>query len=241
MRAYICKNCEKEFENKNKRTFCSKGCATGYRSKVTDLNFMDETDDFRSYMVGMVFGDGCLSRQSGKKERLTIALKDKDEVESLRQRISPERKLYIREREPETHSTIYSVVNTNEEAIEALKNLGLTQRKTKTVELPILEGMKKAAFVRGYFDSNGCLYRNTVSGYLYWHMSITTGSPVFAEQMKDLLIEEGFNARLNKDTRHDAWYVKIYAQEDVLRFGEWLYEDAEFFLQRKKDLFDEIV
>lgn len=241
MHTYICKNCEKIFKNKKKRTFCSKSCAIGFRSKIEDLNFMNETLDFRSYIVGMIFGDGCLSQQKCKKERITITLKDMEEIDLIRQRISPERKLYIREREPENHSTMYSVVNTNEEAIESLKSIGLTKRKSKTVELPDLTFLSRAAFVRGYFDANGSLFKNNVSSYLYRHISITTGSPVFAEQLKDLLIREGFNAHLNKDSRHDAWYVKIYAQDDVLRFREWIYENAEIFLQRKKVLFDEIV
>ena len=241
MHTIICKNCSKEVVKKRKTTFCTKGCSTSYRQKSNDLNFMNETDDFKSYMVGMIFGDGCLSKQKEKEERITIALKDKEEIDIIRQRISPSRKLYVNKAKDKNHSNSYAVINTNKEAISELKSIGLNSNKSTYGVFPDISSLKKSAFLRGYFDANGSIYKNKVSKYLYHHVSITSGSKSFAEGLSSYLNSIGFKTKVSKDKRHNAFYIKIYSKTDVFKFKEHIYNEAEIYLNRKKVLFDDIV
>ena len=40
---------------------------------------------------------------------------------------------------------------------------------------------------------------------------------------------------------HSHWYVKIYEKESLTKFYNWIYNDAELFLLRKKLKFTEMI
>lgn len=239
-----CKNCGKEEFKKAKRDFCSKGCATSNRQKIHDPNVFHLLDKYDiAYLLGLILGDGCLSTQEGKMERITIALKDEEFVENLRQIMCPDRKLYVNKAKQESHSNSYAVITTNPEVISRFKDYGLTERKSLVVKYPLLDyGTQERHFIRGYFDANGSLFKNTVKGHLYWHISITTGSEKFARTLANTLQRYGLDATYHADSRegHNAWYVKLYKQEHVKAFKEFIYRDANLLLPRKHNLFQMI-
>lgn len=238
----LCSNCNVLFERKVARTFCSKACATSYRSNANDLNFMeDKSIDFKSYLIGMIYGDGCLSKQKEKSARITIALKDEALITYIKNRISPNRKVYSNKPKKPTHSVSYSVVNTNVKAIEDLIQMGLTPKKSNTITFPDLTDLKSSAFIRGYFDANGSVYHNTVSGIKYTHASFTTGSYDFALELKRILNSLGFPFTMFKDKRHEAYYLKLYSGKDLKDFSDYIYKNSEIHLSRKKVFFDDIV
>ena len=53
----------------------------------------------------------------------------------------------------------------------------------------------------------------------------------------------GINAHKVKDSRinHPCWYIKVYAKRDIKKFYNYLYTDAELYLDRKKNLFDMMI
>lgn len=244
MPTIVCKNCGKEEFKKVKRDFCSKGCATSFRQKIHDPNIFERcSEQDIAYILGMTMGDGCLSTQDGKQERITIVLKDRDFMEELRQIISPDRKLYINKAKKETHSDSFAIITTNPDVIAKFKEYGLTERKSLTVKYPLLDcGTQEKHFIRGYFDANGSLFKNTVKGHEYWHISITTGSEQFAKKLMNSLRFYGIDATYHADSRegHNAWYVKVYKQEHVKAFGDFIYKGATLYLPRKHDLFQMI-
>jgi len=188
-------------------------------------------------MVGLLLGDGCLSQQQGKQERITLALKDRDFMERLRQVVCPGRKPYVSKARRATHSDSYSIVTTNPTVIAVMKSMGMTRRKFTTLSFPTLPEEWHRLFVRGYFDANGSVFQNEVNGHSYVHVSITTGSRDFAEGLATILKSHGCSAHIVKDARHTAYYVKLYRQEEIRAFRDWLYQDAQWFLPRKRIAF----
>lgn len=235
-----CENCHKEEQKRRKTRFCSKGCATSFRQKINDPNYFDTNDkEFASYLTGLLFGDGCISQQEGKDERITLSLKDKDIIERIHPHFSPDRKIYVNKARCENHSDAYCLINTNIESLTLLKKMGLTPRKSLTLKYPQFDLINERDFIRGYFDANGSVFKNIVSGHIYHHVSITIGSYDFAFDLNSKLLSLGFDSKLNKDSRenHNAYYVKIYKKDHVLNFKNWMYNESEWFLPRKKDSF----
>lgn len=243
----ICKNCNKEVSvvPSKVRQFCSKGCATSYRQRIQDPNFLNEEDELFSYLLGLFATDGCISQQKDKLEKLTIGLIDLELIERLHPIICPERKIYKGKKKEEHHSDMYSLISTNEEVISFLKDMGIGHNKTLNLRFPILEEENVRHFIRGAFDGDGCIYTNHNPKYGdYQHISFTTASESFATSLMEALRNNGFTPKYNFDSRakHKAIYVKLYKQDEVKRFGEWIYSDAEWFLKRKKEAFyDDIV
>lgn len=245
MHNIICKNCNKEFQNSKKhQQFCSKGCATSYRQKAHDLNFMEAENEFKYYMLGLIYADGCISKQQNKLERLTLELKDKEFIENIKPLISPHRKLYITRGKKETHSDTYKIICTNVEALNELKRLGVMSRKSKIIQMPLLTDKQFRHFVRGFFDGDGSIFLNHVNNHTYKHLSFTIASKEFALELQYKLKQLGFSFTLVNDSRETscAIYVKLYKQKEITKFAEWMYKDSEWYIQRKYDRFyDDIV
>lgn len=240
-----CENCKEEFEVLAKRKtakFCSKGCATSYRQRLKDPDYMSMSDELRYYLLGLILTDGCISQQSGKQERMTLRTSDKQLAEDLHPIICPERKLYANKPYKEEHNVSYALISTNESSISALKSYGVVADKTYTIQYPDIPKEHIHHFIRGLFDGDGSLYLNKVKGKDYKHVSFTTASIDFANGLKQELESFGFAATVTKDTRKDTYYVKMYRQEEVKEFGRWIYSHSHYCLNRKKQAFsDDIV
>lgn len=239
-----CVNCGKEFEVLAKRKtakFCTKGCATSYRQKLNDPDFMEVDKELRYYLLGLILTDGCISQQEGKQERMTLRTSDKQLAELLHPFICPDRKLYANKPYKEEHNVSYGLVNTNENAIATLKAYGIEADKTYTVKYPSILKSHTHHFVRGLFDGDGSIFLNTVKGKEYKHISFTTASIDFANGLKEELEYFGFNPTVTKDSRKDTYYVKMYRQEEIKEFADWIYAGEHYCLERKKALFGDIV
>lgn len=238
MRQLVCKKCQVDFVGKAGQVFCSKACATSYRNKINDPNFL-KTDnmDLKWYLIGLIFADGCLSKQKDCSERITIVLTDRDIIDTLNPIVCPERKVYVQKGRKEAHSDAYGLINTNPAVLAELKSLGLVQRKSTVINFPKVESPR--SFIRGYFDGNGCVRKMPINkiDYGYLQISFTTGSENFAFGLKDLLEIFSYHPKLTYDNRHHAMYIKLHRQAEIISFRNWIYEDTNLFIKRKYNLF----
>lgn len=240
-----CENCGKEFEVEAKRKtakFCTKGCATSYRQKLNDPDFMEVDKELRYYLLGLILTDGCISQQEGKQERMTIRTSDKQLAELLHPFICPDRKLYANKPYKEEHNVSYALVSTNEDAISTLKMYGIDHDKTYTVKYPSILKSHTHHFIRGLFDGDGSIFTNTIKRKEYKHLNFTTASIDFAHGLKEELEFFGFHPTVTEDSRGGKYYVNLYRQKEVIEFANWIYVGSHYQLERKKQAFyDDIV
>lgn len=244
-----CKNCNKismkEYKRRKTATFCSKGCATSYRQDARDPNFLETPNELSAYLLGFILTDGSISKQDGKKKRMTLANTDFQIMNKLHPIISPNRKLYVRNMSKKEHKTIYSLVNTNEKSLETLEELGIRERKSFDVKMPEIPNDLVRHFIRGVFDGDGSIINYKVQNkYTYKKVTFTSASTVFSESLNDILNKQGFNTGLNKDSRdtNPSFYNVINRTEDIKMLGKWMYEDANWYIERKRNVFfDDIV
>ncbi|AFQ30318.1 LAGLIDADG family homing endonuclease [Bacillus thuringiensis] len=249
MKTLTCENCGNEFEVLAKRKtarFCTKGCSISFRQKIHDPDFMSINDELHFYLLGLILTDGCISKQENKEERMTLRLSDKQIVEELHPLMSPDRKLYANKPYKEEHNVSYAIVSTNKEAIATLKGYGIEHGKTYSVEYPKIAKEHTHHFIRGLFDGDGSIFTNVVKqkkadGSIlhrpYKHISFTTASINFAEGLKSELESFGYHPKITEDVRGGKFYVKLYRQKEIQSFGEWIYADSHYYLNRKKQSF----
>lgn len=247
MKILNCLNCGQEFEVLAKRKtqkFCTKGCATSYRQRVDDPNYMEGDNELHHYMLGLVITDGCISKQENKQERMTFRTSDKDLAEMLHPLICPERKLYENKPLKEEHKISYALVNTNEAAIATLKSYGIKPAKSYTIRMPRVPNKYMHHFLRGVIDGDGSVWVYPVEQnnkiYYYKRLSVTTASINFALELKVYLMYLGFTPKIVKDSREDGvpkYYVQLNKKEEIKDLAEWLYADANYYLDRKKQVF----
>lgn len=241
-----CKNCNEEYEYLYKRRkttkFCSKGCATSYRQRIHDPNFLSEENELKYYTLGLIFADGSLSKQKGKLERLTLGLTDKELIENLKPYICPDRKLYTTISDNSNHSDFYVLINTNKEVIKELKRNGMSKNKAKIITIPSIPKNMMHHFIRGFFDGDGSVYYNNVRGHVYKHCQITTASKEMVEQLNYIFRSNGIDSYVGRDSRKTAYYVKVYSKKAVKKLFDYMYKNSNFYMVRKKDkLMNDIV
>jgi len=252
----ICIKCNKEFETKKRnQKFCSKSCANSFNTsarKIEDNSvFKTKLNKLSSYILGLIYSDGCLSYdRHTKRKRITISMNEEELIEKLNRIMTPNKKVY-KYKHPMGRGYTYSVISTNPIDVKYLLDIGITERKSSIVSMPKLPRNLMRHFIRGYFDGDGSVYINRTStyyngikkNYIYTNISFTTGSNVFAEQLKLVLSLFNIESKIVKDSRqnHKCFYVKIYKKECVKNFYNFIYTDAEYYLKRKHSKFIEMI
>lgn len=228
-----CLYCNKAFSTThNEARFCSHSCATRSRS-VLDVNIWENGfSHLNTYILGLICSDGCIyySKQH-KKDLLNITLKDYEMIETLNYFMTPTKKIY-------ENRGCYSVIYNNSNAINFIKDLGISYRKSLSLNFPNIPEEYLWNFIRGYFDGDGCVYISHNNGHDYTFISITSGSLSILNTLRDILLKYDIHARINKDCRKDTYYLRISRQKDVKKFAEYMYKDAKLFLCRKRERFN---
>lgn len=247
-----CQLCGKSFTTRSRnQRFCSKSCANSFTNRqrwTEDESFFagpSLTPD-EAYLIGLICADGCISYDAHSgRTRLTIASKDKELLEQLRQRMTPKKSLYY-------NRGCYYVISNNMTDINFLISIGILENKSTTIQVPPIPKDLHPHFVRGVFDGDGSVYRSkvrTVNGKCYYYVgvSITTGSYEFATGLQKLLTEHGFIANIVLDSRsrkgdkNPTWYIKLSRTEMVLKFYDWIYADAGLYMPSKRRKFDSLL
>ena len=131
-------------------------------------------------------------------------------------------------------------------AIDLIK-LGCVQNKTSVIRFPDISSELNWAFVRGYFDGDGSIYKDVRRKFIGFNF--TSGSKGFLEDLRNFLYKEGIYAYLSienrKDSRfketHESYKLLVTGMNNAYCFGQKLYKDANIFLDRKKEKFDLVV
>lgn len=173
MYTHTCEYCGKEFANpKRNRRFCSRRCKyaaaripddqpmsrrTRFRRRAAagetqpvfrypfNEHFFDNWDDHTAWLLGLIWSDGCLFRNT-----VEICTKDFQLAELVSAAIEQPDGLRSK-----NHGSAFRVVFTSKHLTERLRGLGLTERKSLTAIWPEIPREYSAHFVRGYLDGDG--------------------------------------------------------------------------------------
>lgn len=247
MNSQICINCGKQLTVKQIQKgnkFCCKGCATAYRCKAHDPDiFLIKDQDVLYYFIGLIFSDGNLDKNSS---RITLGFIDKEFVEKIYPLFSDtkKRKIYVRQFKKE--NSFYSIINSNSQTIEKLKQLGLSSANSTNKTMPLIPKEHFGAFMRGIFDGDGCFYiSRKYKNKNYYAVSITCGSLEFTKAMMESLKEFNISTTMSIDCRkkiqkNKTYYIHIYKKESITKFKELIYKHSNMFLLRKWEKFQVI-
>lgn len=228
-----CIYCNKNFFTTHKDSkFCSTSCASKSRFTPGINIWSNGFTNTNVYILGLIAADGCLSYDKhSKRDNINITLKDYNIIYKINKILTPDKKIY-------QSKGCFSINYKNQDAIEFLKNLGITYRKSLTLKLPDIPKEFFWDFIRGYFDGDGCIYSSFNKNKEYKFISITSGSRKILESVQKNLLEYKIKAQIYKDSRNNSFYLKIFKQNDVKSFGQYMYKNADLFLERKRERFD---
>lgn len=222
-----------------------------------------------AYLLGYTFADGNLSRIGRRGYRVSIASIDREHlpklaallgegvrIETMRQ----SKKGFSGERE----RVIQLIQFTRPRMIEDLRRLGLTERKSLTLEFPNVPDPYLPDFVRGCWDGDGSIYAEGRGGRLVARIGM--GSRKFITGIRDRLLVLGFGKRQTRAALASArkirasltvhvrkpdpergmknpHYTLAMSGQYAVKFCAWLYADTPdaLCLTRKRLVYERYV
>lgn len=192
----------------------------------------------KAYIIGLLYADGC---NMTDKHEIKISLQDNDKhiLDSIKRELEYEGQLRFIDYNSKNvnHKNQYALDITNKHISQTLDNLGIWKNKSLILRWPDwLDKSLYSHFIRGYFDGDGCLYlkknsKEATVSFVGTEMFLTKLSTIVKEILDvDLLVKS--IGVVDESVIREA---KIYRQNGIKSFLNWMYNDADLMLKRKYD------
>ncbi len=196
------------------------------------FNAIDSTN--KAYILGLIYSDGCIYiNETIKSYKLSITLQeeDLDVLEKVKKELEYSGPIYFKKTSP-NRKDAYTLCINNKMIVESLLRLGVTPRKSYTVEFPIwLEHKYIPHFIRGYIDGDGHIDKSQIN-FVSTKMMCEPFKSYMEETYK---LTSSIRKRITKNTTDlfETW--SIYSYDKKCWFANWIYKDADIYMDRKHD------
>jgi intein-encoded DNA endonuclease-like protein len=199
--------------------------------KINEEFFDIINNQNKAYFLGFLFADGHNSAKENKI-RLSLNKVDKEILVKIRDLISPEQPLHFGKT-----NNIVTLQISNKHLSKQLKTYGIVGKKAFKIRFPFGKvNDYKSHFVRGYFDGDGSIYpiNKSRTGFKITsnYNFLNDLNSVFSEEIK-------LNFPIYKNP--PSYELKTSAKDKVYKFLNWIYQDADLYLERKYKRYQEFL
>lgn len=213
---------------------------TAQKNRQYKINehYFDEIDTpNKAYILGFLYADGsnCMS-----KGTITMSLEERDKsiLDRIRNEIGSERPLEFLDYSNKhdfgyTYKNQYRLLLFSSHMCKSLQSHGMVPNKSLVLEFPVLDDKLIPHFIRGYFDGDGCICQGKRETNF---LATITSTNDFCIRLKEIIEHEiHINCYIYDASNHNG-ITKVLATSGRLQVKallDWLYKDADLFLERK--------
>lgn len=202
----------------------------------------------KAYILGFIYADGCNLKYANYVS-IDINTKDINILQKISARIymdNPHDRIrnYKRSREYKGQQKIFysSVLSLNSKHIcNVLDKLGCEPRKSLTATFPdwLTDKELQRHFIRGYYDGDGGLHLSNIKGRSA--NAAIVGTVNFINTLSNILKNE-INVNIHlKIINKNLHRCHISGNQQAKRFLDWLYKDSTIHLDRKYNIYQELI
>lgn len=225
--------------------------------------FIKVNSEIKAYLLGFYLGDGSISLPDEKRIRydfrVSVSEKDIYILKLFQEYISPESRIRLiakpkisKIRGKNCYSKQQFGINISSKNLcLSLDKYGYGQNKTyKEKHLPLIENKFMNSFLRGYFDADGvCITgsynrsdRKTTTKRVKTTFCITSKDKFILEDIQNYLLKTlDIDIKLYYDKVKDVYNLKSACSSYLIKLYHYFYDDAEFYLERKKNSFTKVM
>ena len=195
-------------------------------------HFFDVLNEKSAYWLGFLYADGFVRMKDGRSGELKLKLKDTDKghIEKFLNHLGCKKQIKcgVDGKSKFCSVSIYSTI-----LVKKLFELGCVNNKTQKIRLPNLNQDLMPHFIRGYFDGDGCIYK-VKQKHNSFVVTICSNKS-FNDDVIKLL---GYG----KDYKYENYSIINFSKKiEVINFRDYIYTNAETFLERKQIKFKQII
>ena len=193
----------------------------------------------------MVLSENIDDIRLNKREidRLELSIKDENMIKWFKQQLETDKPIYYNEKTKSCGLRIQNIELTNKmKEYEILPNKTFTINLKNVIEKAKLNDNQIKAFLLGYFDGDGGIYKSLVKEKYYQYSCSITGTLETCLLYKEYFNNIGFITKRHKDNKNNYTY-QIGGRNKVKEGLSKLYEIKEqlnFYYQRKYKIFCEL-
>lgn len=207
-----------------------------------DENVFEKIDSHeKAYWLGMISGDGCVT----KRGELTFSLQEKDKiyVEKFKEFLKAEHPVTIvsnRDKKDGSPSISHCFYVSNKKLVEDLNKLSIVPNKTYGMEFPPIKDEFLSSYMLGLIDSDGsfCL-KSKYNKKDIKTLSFSFIGPIkFVEKFQEILINKCNVSKTKLDTQNsDIVRVLNYGgYKHIFSIVKFLYSHSPVWMERKKSI-----
>lgn len=219
-----------------------------HRKYKLNENYFDVIDtQNKAYILGFLYADG---NNGINKSTISLCLQeeDMDILEKIRLEIGSEKPLLYLDKSNKhdfgyDYKNQYGLYMFSKHMCESLCDKGVVPNKSLITTFPdFLPNHLLSHFIRGVYDGDGSIYR-TVKNEKNHAVSVTiTATESFCQSLQSVVKEQiNLNSKIYDASCHNG-ITKVFTLSGrnlSKSFLDWIYKDAELYLQRKYDRYME--
>lgn len=203
----------------------------GTKGKMEHRFFNIIDNEIKAYLLGFLFGDGCVSRNTNA---ITVELSIKDRyIIDLFHQLNPNLKLLSRIK---GKSETLKIGLTSKIMKSDLLNKGV--KINKTYDGMLIQNVDRLYYphlIRGFMDADGCVFCKKQRLNI---VILACSSLDFIMQISRYLSSVDIIHTITADIReHKLTIYHLNICKDVTKFYHLIYDNANFWLKRKRDKF----
>lgn len=208
-----------------------------------DEHYFDKIDTpNKAYILGLLYADGC-NYEKNNGIRLELQEKDKDILEKINNELKNEKplKFYERSKLQKGVQDTYTIEIFNKHFADMLAEKGVVPRKSLILKFPEwLNPDFYSFFILGYMDGDGCISKDMSRASFQMISTMEFCKSVAEILIKELKIDKYNIYKRRTECENDVFILVICGFERVKKVLDWLYRDADLYMQRKYDIYKSI-
>lgn len=220
-----------------------------HRTYVFDEEYFDVIDaPNKAYILGLLYADGTNSKRD-HTIKLGLKYTDVDILHRIAHEVKSDRPLVYHPEKSNNYngrqinsSPQYVLRLSSKHMSDRLIEIGMVSCKSLVLEFPTeIPEPLLPHFIRGYFDGDGCVRAQlNTNGTICNHHVHILQTESFCGSLKDIIESTlCINCHIYKAATDNnvTKELCIVGRKQCLTFLDWIYKDADLFLNRKHDIY----
>ena len=218
-----------------------------YRKYTHNYDFFEIIDtEEKAYWLGFMFADGYIVDYTNKygedKFGITLHTKDVQSLEQFKRAIQATNPII----DVSTNGRQLSrIIMSSQKTVNDLISHGCVKQKSLILKPPInIPDELVHHFIRGFFDGDGSIYWNKSEFERHdtWNKPSYTLCITSTKEMIEWIIDTVKFGHLSKEKRRvNTWYYRQDGNKKVKDFCDYIYKDATVFMERKYQLYQDLI